>query len=123
MLISTKRASSFSSLRLLLPLLFPMVDSLPKITDFKPHVSSYFALFCDDGAEPLQVELVSVDELPYARPDELGKAFSLIFRNSSAQILPQKIYRFEHEVMGQLSLFIVPIGPDEKGMRYEAIFN
>ena len=36
---------------------------------------------------------------------------------------PRNIYEIEHEKMGALSLFIVPIGPDGEGLRYEAVFN
>ncbi|MHC5109346.1 MAG: DUF6916 family protein [Planctomycetota bacterium] len=38
-------------------------------------------------------------------------------------MLPQQIYRIEHEILGQMDSFIVPLGPDAKGMRYEAVFN
>jgi hypothetical protein len=37
--------------------------------------------------------------------------------------VPQGIYKLENEKLGALEIFLVPIGPDEKGMRYEAIFN
>jgi hypothetical protein len=29
----------------------------------------------------------------------------------------------EHEEIGALDIFLVPIGPDEEGPRYEAIFD
>jgi len=29
----------------------------------------------------------------------------------------------EHEKLGTFDLFIVPLGPDSAGMRYEVIFN
>jgi hypothetical protein len=38
-------------------------------------------------------------------------------------VLPQRIYRLEHEQMGPLELFIVPVGPDGDGLGYEAIFT
>ena len=37
--------------------------------------------------------------------------------------LPQHTYQFQHETMGVFDLFIVPIGPQENRMRYEAIFT
>ena len=49
--------------------------------------------------------------------------FSLIFRGPRAPVLPQRIYRLEHEAMGPLEIFIVPIGPDAEGMRYQAVFT
>jgi hypothetical protein len=49
--------------------------------------------------------------------------FSVVFRGPRAPILPQRIYRMEHDQMGELDLFIVPIGPDAEGLRYEAVFT
>ncbi|MGZ8216189.1 DUF6916 family protein [Methylomagnum sp.] len=36
---------------------------------------------------------------------------------------PQGTYSLEHPKLGELSLFMVPIGPCEEGMRFEIIFN
>ena len=33
------------------------------------------------------------------------------------------MYRVEHEDIGSFEIFLVPIGPDEKGMKYEAVFT
>ncbi|MFQ6028489.1 MAG: hypothetical protein ACE5Q6_13435 [Dehalococcoidia bacterium] len=35
----------------------------------------------------------------------------------------QGIRRVEHKQMGGLDIFLVAIGPDEHGMRYEAVFS
>ncbi len=37
--------------------------------------------------------------------------------------LEQAIYALEHAEMGMLELFLVPLGPHEDGMRYEAVFT
>jgi hypothetical protein len=49
--------------------------------------------------------------------------FSLVFRGPLDPILPQRIYRFEHDSLGAFDVFIVPIGRDESGMHYEAVFG
>lgn len=49
--------------------------------------------------------------------------YSLVFRGPPAPVLPQRIYHLRHERMGDLELFLVPIGPDGEGMRYEAVFT
>jgi hypothetical protein len=49
--------------------------------------------------------------------------FSLLFHGPKSFYVPQKIYPLEHEAIGTLEIFLVPVGPDERGMRYEAIFN
>ena len=37
--------------------------------------------------------------------------------------LPQSIYEVVHDEMGVYEIFLVPVGPDGKGMVYEAIFT
>ncbi len=49
--------------------------------------------------------------------------YSLVFRGPATPVLPQRIYRLRHDGMGDFELFLVPIGPDSEGMRYEAIFT
>jgi len=46
-----------------------------------------------------------------------------VFRGPEGVPLPQRIYRMEHPDIGAFDLFVVPIRPDDKGMRYEAVFN
>jgi hypothetical protein len=36
--------------------------------------------------------------------------------------LPQGLYHLDHPVMGELELFLVPIGADRDGVTYEAVF-
>ena len=53
-----------------------------------------------------------------------GRApFSLLFRGPMTPILPQRIYRIDHDTMGSLDIFLVPTGPRDGGMAYEAIFT
>jgi hypothetical protein len=49
--------------------------------------------------------------------------FSLLFRGPRGIVLPQRIYTLSHTTLGTFGLFLVPIGPDAEGMRYEAIFT
>jgi hypothetical protein len=49
--------------------------------------------------------------------------FSLLFRGPSDLVLQQQIFKLEHEGIGSFELFLVPLGPDAKGTRYEAIFT
>jgi hypothetical protein len=73
----------------------------------------------------LDVELI--ESTPVGPPKQRGELmfepFSVIFRASERVAAPQKIYRVEHESLGAMDIFLVPLGPDAKGMRYEAIFN
>jgi hypothetical protein len=101
---------------------------LDKVTSatFAEHVGSRFRVF--HGTEALlELELFKVADLrsPWQGETPAGKRapFSLLFRGQKAPWLVQHVYRLEHDRLGSLELFLVPVGPDESGMRYEAIFN
>lgn len=49
--------------------------------------------------------------------------FSLIFHGPEQPIVPQRIYRLEHDALGGLDLFLVPLAPDADGARYQAVFT
>jgi hypothetical protein len=72
-------------------------------------------------AEPFEAELIEVSEAVSGSPQR--SAFSLVFRGGPSPPLPQRIYRVEHESLGALDLFLVPLGPDEVGQRYEVVFT
>ena len=73
--------------------------------------------------QALELELSSVTAL--AQHDSAAKRepFSIVFRVAGRVYVPQKTYRIEHAGLGALEIFLVPIMPDERGMRLEAIFN
>ena len=85
-------------------------------TLFDPHVKTNFH-FAGEGG-PVALELESVAGSPAA-----PRPFSLVFRGPRESFLPQRIYRVEHPALGSLEIFIVPIGLDASGYRYEAVFN
>ena len=96
------------------------------LNDFSPHLGSKFKLHMDSGRH-LDIELVEATPLSMggARPAHLSPrgAFSIIFFAPSEAELPQQIYRLEHEVLGELEIFLVPIGRAASGLKCEAIFN
>jgi hypothetical protein len=67
----------------------------------------------------LDLELVSATELN----EGSERPFSVVFRGPREALLPQRIYRMGHEEIGAFEIFLVPIGPDDEGLLYEAIFN
>jgi hypothetical protein len=103
-----------------------MLESLTH-QSFAPHVGTEFRLqLGPDGALPFTlIEAQAVGSAPGPRPDGTARRqpFALLFRGPRQPVLPQRIYRLEHAAMGPLELFIVPIGPDEAGLRYEAVFT
>lgn len=48
--------------------------------------------------------------------------FSLVFRAPLSEVWPQGTYTLSHGELGELELFLVPIGADAEGVRYEAAF-
>lgn len=97
---------------------------------FSPYVGETFHLILD-GEPPVEMQLVSVTESNFpaaarGTADPLGRmSFSLLFLDQQhpSSYLPQRIYHLEHEQLGAMDLFIVPLGPTTGGMRYEVIFN
>jgi hypothetical protein len=92
-----------------------MLDTLT-LDDFRPLLHGRFRVAPDD-APAFEVELVHVTEIPR---EPGGRApFSLVFQGGPNPPLPQRIYRVEHEELGELDIFLVPIAADQ----YEAIFT
>ena len=79
-------------------------------SDFEPCLNQPFRL--GDGVE---LRLVQVELRGHAAKRQ---AFSLIFEGGPEPPLAQAIHRLEHETLGVLELFLVPLGP----ARYEAVF-
>jgi hypothetical protein len=48
--------------------------------------------------------------------------FSLVFTGPGETVLQQGTYRVSHADLGELELFLVPLGPKSGGMQYEAAF-
>jgi hypothetical protein len=77
------------------------------------------------GIEPVDLELNRVTDLNQAAATPEGRRpFSLEFLGPvSSQYLPQHIYHLEHARLGEIEIFLVPLGPEQGRMRYEAIFT
>ena len=88
---------------------------------FESCLNQAFKLEFEGHTYPL--ELVAADRLNSIASGSGDDAFAVVFRGDSQLQLNQQIYRIEHEHLGTMELFIVPIGPDEHGMCYEAIFS
>jgi len=86
---------------------------------FSEHLQTTFRL-CVEGAVPLPLELCAVTQNDQGPRVE---QFSLLFRGPLKPHFPQGTYTVEHEKLGKFDLFLVPLGPDSAGMRYQAIFS
>ena len=70
-----------------------------------------------DGAPEFDTELVEVTEISRAPGPPVP--FSLVFEGGPKRTLPQRLYRVQHEQLGKLEIFLVPVAP----ARYEAVFT
>jgi hypothetical protein len=91
--------------------------------DFADRVGERFEVAVGEGPA-LVLELIEASEGAEAGgPGPNGQErqqFSLVFRGTPG--LPQGTYRLSHAKLGDLDIFLVPIGSDGDGMQYEAAF-
>ena len=58
------------------------------------------------------------------RSDQRFQRFSLIFHGPPSPVLPQGMYSFRHDAMGEMMLFIVPVlDSNDERIVYEACFS
>lgn len=95
------------------------LDQVTKET-FEPARGGVFELLHDGATLTLELSAVLGNGLKGAATRE---QFSLHFRGPATPVLPQQIYRLQHQGIGVLDLFLVPIGRDATGMTYEAVFT
>jgi hypothetical protein len=92
---------------------------------FEGRVGEQFVVSGDDVA-PIPMELSEATESSHAGgagPEGQQRLqFSLVFRGPLEPLLPQAIYGLDHDALGHLDLFLVPIGPAGDAMRYQAAF-
>ena len=93
--------------------------------DFSGRVGEPFEVTVDDRA-PLALVLAESSlgtELGGPGPEGQERSqFSLTFTGPATTFLPQGTYQLNHAELGELSLFLVPLGPQGDDMRYEAAF-
>jgi hypothetical protein len=93
------------------------------LADFEPYRHQAFVIQLESG-QPYALELVELRDLGAAPGPAFRKPFALTFRNpEKTAYLPQRTYHLEHEQLGGMDLFLVPLGPDASGMLYEITFS
>ena len=85
---------------------------------FAENLNSKFRITFEAGV--IELELIEVVE---TKATARQQQFSLFFRGPLEYFLQQATYRMEHERLGEIDLFIVPVGREADGFRYEAVFN
>lgn len=93
------------------------------LENFAPLVGQAFQFHLQpEQAVPL--ELVEARTLDESNSPRQHPPFVLTFKGPSNFILPQRMYRVEHDAIGAHDIFVVPLGPGPAGgVLYEVIFN
>ncbi len=97
-----------------------MVLAILNADSFKKHINTFFHVSHESREGELDVELTKVEEFTQ---DPQLEAFSLIFRGPLDQQFIQENYNLNHNELGLLKMFLVPIGADAQGVYYQAIVN
>jgi len=96
-----------------------MLDKLTHF-DFAALVTERFRL--EEGVVTLELELIGAEVASSSSARDSTRApFSLTFRGPREPLLRQRMYPLHHPSLGKLELFLVPIGPDASGQRYQTI--
>jgi hypothetical protein len=91
--------------------------------EFKQHLNTLFRLQVN-APKPIDLTLVGVEARPGNTTEEQGmERFSVFFSSSLEFLLPQSTYRLAHPEMGEFEVFLVAIGQEADGYRYEAVYN
>jgi hypothetical protein len=91
------------------------------LEDFIPCVGHVFGLAHEGGVLDLVLRRAESTATPALAGERTG--FSLEFLGPPGPLLPQRIYRLEHARLGTLEIFLVPLGRENRGVRYEAVFG
>lgn len=90
--------------------------------NFSLRVGETFDLHVGD--EGCQVVLQGAQEKSrYARNGQTRMPFSLVFLGPEGVSFQQGTYSLGHEKLGELELFLVPVGIEQGRMQLEAVFN
>ncbi len=90
--------------------------------EFSKHLNSKFHTAIN--GRDLELALVEVKAYRPQEHEQPGmERFSAFFDGPGDLFLPQGIYRLVHDRMGDVELFLVPISGDQRGYRYESVFN
>ena len=94
--------------------------------EFSKHVNTKFRLKLTTTDNEPQVDLELAEVKGYAKKAEEHSGmerFSAFFDGPGDVQLLQGVYSLTHDQMGEFEIFLVPIARDERGFRYEAVFN
>ena len=91
-----------------------------RVEDFEPLVGDRFTASIED-VPTIDLELLSAE--PHQTGSDDIVAFTVLFRGPDEPGFGQGTVVLEHRELGRLELFLVAVGQDDGGRRYEAVFT
>lgn len=96
--------------------------ALLTLKDFDTLINNVFTIRISDEVQ-LEAELIELTKLNNYSPLERNP-FSIVFRTEQKnEYYEQGIFIVVHPEKGDLQLFLSPLGFDDVGMKYEAVFS
>ncbi len=91
--------------------------------EYAKHVNTKFRLLVD-APQPIDLTLVEVSPRKVEPHEQAGmERFSATFMGPLGIFLPQQTYRVSHPDMGEFDIFLVALGQEPDGFKYEAVYN
>ncbi len=90
--------------------------------DFAKQLHTKFRVRAEGAEAELELDEVAVFEGAANDPSNMER-FSIFFEGPQNVFLQQGVYTLDHEQLGELTLFIVPVERSTGGFRYESVFN
>jgi len=92
------------------------------LEDFIQYLNKSLKL-CFNTAVTMDAKIIEIEKLPKLS-EFSNQPFSVLFRTEQFnEYYTQATYLLQHPIKGEVPIFLVPIGPDKEGMKYQAIFN
>lgn len=96
--------------------------ALLTLNDFSTFLNQVFMIRISEEVQ-LEAELIELTKLNSYSPLKRSP-FSIVFRTEQKkEYYQQGIFLIEHPEKGNLELFLSPLGFDNVGMKYEAVFS
>jgi hypothetical protein len=92
------------------------------VEDFAPLVGERFTLDAGE-AGTFELELIAATPARNPGPEGTRHPFTVEFLGPADPVAAQQTVRLNNERLGELEIFIVPVGRDDSGTAYEAVFS
>lgn len=94
------------------------------LAQLKPSMlNEYVGTQFDVLDDPSRVFCLTLTNIVEHMKTESQETFSIFFHGPSDPYMLQGMHKLKHNHLGELSIFLVPIGQDKDGFQYEAVFN